>query len=204
MRTADAEHLLTRLAEHPERRRCLTHIERIPPREGRTAAWPSWADPRLIEHLRARGIERPWTHQALAAAHARAGHHVVVATGTASGKSLAYLLPALTAIGAREVLPAPSISAYPSVNQDVALVVDREVPAAELLGTVRRGAGELLESAEVFDVYEGKGIPDGKKSVAIALRFRAPDRTLTAEEASQAREDAVAGAREAHGAELRG
>ncbi|MBD4386034.1 hypothetical protein GUH10_30130, partial [Xanthomonas citri pv. citri] len=78
------------------------------------------------------------------------------------------------------------ISGYPAATQDVALVVDGSVTAAQLLETVRRGAGELLESADVFDVYAGTGIPEGKKSVAIALRFRAPDRTLTADEASQA------------------
>ena len=98
---------------------------------------------------------------------------------------------------------AQPISGYPAATQDVALVVDGSVTAAQLLETVRRGAGELLESADVFDVYAGTGIPEGKKSVAIALRFRAPDRTLTADEASQAREAAVAAARDAHGAEIR-
>ncbi|RLZ03395.1 phenylalanine--tRNA ligase subunit beta, partial [Kocuria tytonicola] len=98
---------------------------------------------------------------------------------------------------------AQPISGYPAATQDVALVVPSEVAAADLLDTVRRGAGELLESAEIFDVYAGKGIPEGDKSVAIALRFRAPDRTLTADEASEAREAAVAAARREHGAEIR-
>jgi phenylalanyl-tRNA synthetase beta chain len=56
----------------------------------------------------------------------------------------------------------------------------------------------------VFDVYQGAGIEEGRKSVAFALRFRAPDRTLTADEASAAREAAVAVAAERHGAVLRG
>ncbi|GEC99664.1 phenylalanine--tRNA ligase beta subunit [Kocuria varians] len=98
---------------------------------------------------------------------------------------------------------AQAISGYPAATQDVALVVDAQVPAARLLETVRRGAGELLETAEVFDVYDGTGIPEGKKSVAIALRFRAPDRTLTADEASEARENAVEAARREHDAEIR-
>ncbi|RKQ33317.1 phenylalanine--tRNA ligase subunit beta [Kocuria tytonis] len=98
---------------------------------------------------------------------------------------------------------AQPISGYPPATQDVALVVDRDVPAARLLDTVRRGAGELLEAAEVFDVYTGTGIPEGKKSVAVALRFRAEDRTLTADEASQARQNAVAAAHREHGAEIR-
>ena len=56
----------------------------------------------------------------------------------------------------------------------------------------------------MFDVYSGTGVEDGKKSVAIAMRFRASDRTLTADEASEARTAAVAAAEAAHGAQLRG
>ena len=71
-------------------------------------------------------------------------------------------------------------------------------------GPIREGAGELVEDVRVFDVYQGPGIEEGRKSVAFALRFRAPDRTLTADEASAAREAAVAVAAERHGAVLRG
>ncbi|HEX6247919.1 MAG TPA: DEAD/DEAH box helicase [Nocardioidaceae bacterium] len=76
----------------------LTHLEVLPPRPARTAAWPTWADERLVEAWRARGIDQPWTHQRVAADAAHAGRNVVVSTGTASGKSLAYLLPALTSV----------------------------------------------------------------------------------------------------------
>ncbi len=76
----------------------LTHLEILPPRVGRPCAWPSWTDERLVEAWRARGIERPWTHQSAAAEAAYAGRHVVISTGTASGKSLAYLMPALTSV----------------------------------------------------------------------------------------------------------
>ena len=58
-------------------------------------------------------------------------------------------------------------------TQDVALVVPQEVPAEEVLAALREGAGELLEDVALFDVYAGKGIEDGKKSLAFSLRFRA-------------------------------
>jgi phenylalanyl-tRNA synthetase beta chain len=99
--------------------------------------------------------------------------------------------------------PAPVVSPYPPVLQDVALVVDATVPAAEVTATLRRGAGELLEDVRLFDVYTGDQISAGKRSLAFALRFRAADRTLTVAEASAARDAAVAAAIETHGAALR-
>jgi phenylalanyl-tRNA synthetase beta chain len=100
---------------------------------------------------------------------------------------------------------APSISTFPVATQDVALVVDRPVPAAEVEAALRAGAGELLESIRLFDVYENaEQLGDGRKSLAYALRFRAADRTLTVDEASAARDAAVALAGERTGAVLRG
>ena len=84
------------------------------------------------------------------------------------------------------------LSGYPAATQDVALVVDDAVPAATVEAALRAGAGELLEDLRLFDVYTGSQVGDGRRSLAYALRFRAPDRTLTAEEASAARESAVA------------
>lgn len=83
-------------------------------------------------------------------------------------------------------------------------MVDEAVPGAEVEGALRDGAGELLESLRLFDVFTGEQIGAGKKSLAYALRFRAADRTLTAEEASAARDAAVAAAVERTGAVLRG
>ena len=74
----------------------VRHIEVVPARVGRTTAWPAWADPGLVQALGARGVTAPWTHQVEAAGLAHDGQHVVLSTGTASGKSLAYLLPALS------------------------------------------------------------------------------------------------------------
>ncbi|WP_405919173.1 phenylalanine--tRNA ligase subunit beta [Streptomyces longwoodensis] len=100
---------------------------------------------------------------------------------------------------------APGISTFPVATQDVALVVDQPVPAAEVEAALREGAGELLEAIRLFDVYENEEqLGDGKKSLAYALRFRAADRTLTVDEASAARDAAVALAGERTGAVLRG
>ncbi|MFD9391354.1 phenylalanine--tRNA ligase subunit beta [Streptomyces sp. NPDC060000] len=100
---------------------------------------------------------------------------------------------------------APSISAFPVATQDVALVVDTFVPHADVEAALREGAGELLEGIRLFDVYENaEQLGDGRKSLAYALRFRAGDRTLTVDEASAARDAAVALAGERTGAVLRG
>jgi phenylalanyl-tRNA synthetase beta chain len=92
------------------------------------------------------------------------------------------------------------ISAFPVAKEDVALIVDHEVPAAAVERALRTGAGPLLESVWLFDVYTGPQIGEGKKSLAYALRFRAPDRTLTDAEAAAARDAAVAAAAEFTGA----
>ncbi|MFG2192299.1 phenylalanine--tRNA ligase subunit beta [Streptomyces sp. NPDC048639] len=99
---------------------------------------------------------------------------------------------------------APYVSTFPVATQDVALVVDTDVPASEVEAALHAGAGELLESLRLFDVFTGEQIGEGKKSLAYALRFRAPDRTLTVDEASAARDAAVAAAAERAGAALRG
>ncbi|KNB49750.1 phenylalanine--tRNA ligase subunit beta [Streptomyces caatingaensis] len=99
---------------------------------------------------------------------------------------------------------APRISTFPVATQDVALVVDASVPAGQVEAALRSGAGELLESLRLFDVFTGEQLGEGKKSLAYALRFRAADRTLTADEASAARDAAVAAAVERTGAVLRG
>ncbi|GDY81857.1 hypothetical protein SAVCW2_10560 [Streptomyces avermitilis] len=101
------------------------------------------------------------------------------------------------------VVKGPRISTFPVATQDVALVVDKTVPHADVEAALREGAGELLESIRLFDVYESEQLGAGKKSLAYALRFRAADRTLTVEEASTARDAAVALAAERTGAALR-
>ena len=102
-----------------------------------------------------------------------------------------------------EPTPAPVVSTFPVATQDVALVVPAEVAAADVEAALRAGAGELLESLRLFDVYEGAQVGEGRRSLAYALRFRAPDRTLTVEETTAARDAAVAEASRRTGAVLR-
>jgi phenylalanyl-tRNA synthetase beta chain len=80
------------------------------------------------------------------------------------------------------------VISYPAVHQDVAVVVDEGVPAAEVRSAVLEGGGELLRSAEVFDLYRGEQVGEGRKSLALRLSFRAADRTLTDEEVAERRE----------------
>jgi phenylalanyl-tRNA synthetase beta chain len=79
------------------------------------------------------------------------------------------------------------LSPYPLVVQDIAVVVDDEVLAADVQAAVREGGGDLLERAALFDVYRGEQLGEGKKSLALRLEFRAPDRTLTDDEVAERR-----------------
>jgi phenylalanyl-tRNA synthetase beta chain len=96
-----------------------------------------------------------------------------------------------------------AISSYPAATQDLSLVVGVDVAAGDLLETVREGAGDLLESVRLVDDYRGTGLPEASKSLTFALRFRADDRTLTAAEATEAKQGAVRLAGERSGATLR-
>ncbi|MCW2599068.1 MAG: box helicase domain protein [Frankiales bacterium] len=90
--------LLQRLLLDPTRRERVTHVEHVPARVGRRADWPVWVPQLLVDRLALQGVPAPWEHQAAAADLARGGQSVVISTGTASGKSLAYLLPVLSAL----------------------------------------------------------------------------------------------------------
>lgn len=83
---------------------------------------------------------------------------------------------------AKEALAFVEIPRFPAITRDLAFVLDREIESFSLLQVVKKAGGRLLESAEIFDVYQGKGIPSDKKSIAIALAFRTKDRTLTDDE----------------------
>lgn len=98
------------------------------------------------------------------------------------------------------VSPKP-VGVMPAAVQDIALIVDASVSAAQLSDALKAGAGELLESIELFDRYDKIG--DGKVSLAFTLTFRAPDRTLKSDEVSAAREAAAAEAQKRHGATVR-
>lgn len=147
VRRGRAHELLRELSEPLTRRSCLTHVEDLPRREGRTGRFPEWTDPRLIEHLRAQGITAPWIHQEQAARLAHEGRHVVLSTATASGKSLAYLLPALTAIGARERDPEQRRASVLYLSPTKALAADQMTSIVALA----EGAGIRDARVAAFD-----------------------------------------------------
>jgi phenylalanyl-tRNA synthetase beta chain len=103
--------------------------------------------------------------------------------------NLDILVAAAQAVGP---VHAPVVSPYPAATVDVALVVDSDVPAADVESALRQGAGQLLEALRLFDVYAGPQVGEGRRSLAYSLRLRAADRTLTDVEVLAARDNAVA------------
>ncbi len=101
MSSSRLEGLVERLTSAPGRAERLTHLEVLPARSARTVAWPAWVDLGVADAWQRTGVRDLWQHQAEAADLAHTGVHTVLSTGTASGKSLGYLLPALTAISTR-------------------------------------------------------------------------------------------------------
>ena len=153
--------LLATLTAAPGRADRVRHVEVVPARSGRTVEWPDWVDTELRARFAAVGIAAPWSHQVEAAAHAWAGHAVVVATGTASGKSLAYLLPALTAArqGAARTLylsPTKALAADQlralealAVPEVLAATYDGDTPI-EARDVARAHAGYLLSNPDML------------------------------------------------------
>jgi phenylalanyl-tRNA synthetase beta chain len=184
---------------------------------GRAASWEdAVAAGRLVG--RAAGVELRVTKAELAPWHPgrcaalRVGDWIVGHAGELHPKVVeAMELPARTCavelnldgIPLLDDRPAPRISPYPPISVDVALVAGADVPAAELADALADGAGELVEDVRLFDVYAGEQVGEGRRSLAYTLRFRAPDRTLTSEEANSARDAAVAVAADRYGVTLR-
>jgi len=139
------------------------------------------------------------------AGHAGELHPRVVAAYGLPPRTCAFELDfaVLSAAAETAQVRGPSLSAYPLATQDVALVVPAGVPAADVAAALASGAGDLLEDVRLFDVYTGMQLAGDQKSLAYTLRFRAPDRTLTAAEITGARDAAVAEAARRVGAVLR-
>ena len=121
-----------------------------------------------------------------------------------SGRVAAYELD-LDAIAAAvgEPVSAEPVHTMTAATQDVSLVVKTEIPAADVEAALIEGAGDLLEHARLVDIYRGEGLPAGTRSLTFALRFRAPDRTLTQAEATEAKQAGVARAADLFGAAIR-
>jgi phenylalanyl-tRNA synthetase beta chain len=142
--------------------------------------------------------------------HAGELHPTVVAAHALPARASAFEvdLDVLLAAAPRTAAVAHEVSTFPVAKEDVALVVPAEVPVADVLDAVRTGAaastaGDVLESARLFDVYAGEQVGDGLRSLAFALRLRAADRTLTADETAAVRAAVVAEAERRFGATLR-
>jgi phenylalanyl-tRNA synthetase beta chain len=135
-----------------------------------------------------------------AVAHAGELHPRIVAKYGLPERSVAFAV-ALSALPDSQLVRPTTVGTMPAALQDVALIVEAGITAAEVEAALRVGAGELLESITLFDRYDKLG--DGKISLAFSLVFRAPDRTLTGAEVTEMRESAVAAAVKATGAVLR-
>ncbi|WNB84821.1 phenylalanine--tRNA ligase subunit beta [Cellulomonas sp. ATA003] len=138
--------------------------------------------------------------------HAGELHPQVLARLDLPARSVAWEVDLDVLLGAapREPLQALPVSTFPVGKEDLALVVDADVPAGDVEAAVRDGAGDLLEEVRLFDVFTGPQVGEGKKSLAFSLRLRAADRTLTAADAAAVRDAAVAEAGRRTGAVLRG
>jgi phenylalanyl-tRNA synthetase beta chain len=168
---------------------------------------------KLVEFARAEAVLAPYLHPGKAASIMASGRTIgflgelhpreALRLGIANQCALfeldfAYLIayrPPLTAVAAPP--------RFPAVRRDMALVLDRGVLAKSALQTVTRIDAPLLESVELFDAYEGGSVPAGKKSLALACRYRAKDRTLTDEEVNRAHAKVVEQTLASLGAELR-
>lgn len=165
-------------------------------------------------HLEAATDHAPW-HPGRCARLCTADGAVVGYAGELAPKVLTTLglpartvafevdLDAMLTAAPHEPVQIAQLATYPPVKEDIALVVGEDVAAAQVLATVREAGGPLLEQVHLFDRYHGEAIGVGKVSLAFALRFRAPDRTLTAAETAEIREQMVALAAQRFGAELR-
>jgi phenylalanyl-tRNA synthetase beta chain len=96
------------------------------------------------------------------------------------------------------------LTSFPALRLDLAVTLNDDVPAASVVATARKAAGKLLTDVRVFDLYRGAQVGEGRKSLALGLTFRAPDRTLSDEDVAPLREKIVAELAAQHGGELRG
>lgn len=221
------EAALTRLPQEKPRLAFVLHGNRTPSAWNRAAEKTDFYDAKgvldaVFERL---GLDGKISYEAAQPEHFHPGRTAAVKLSTGSGaETIGYvgqLHPDLQReldLGdtfAAEISLAPlyeladgaivyrPLPRYPAVERDLAVVVGREIAGESLLDAIRSAAGELLESSCVFDVYTGERLGADKKSVAIALVYRHPERTLTDEEVAEAHGRALAKLEQSFGAELR-
>ncbi|MGH3675802.1 MAG: DEAD/DEAH box helicase [Mycobacterium sp.] len=127
----------------------LRHVADLPPRHGRPRAWPHWVDPDVVRAFNDRGIGEPWSHQSEAANLAHDGRHVVLSTGTASGKSLAYQLPILTTLANDHRARALYLSPTKALGHDQLRTAQALTEAVASLGDVAPSAYDGDSPSEV-------------------------------------------------------
>jgi DEAD/DEAH box helicase domain-containing protein len=132
--------------EHP-----LRHVADLEPHRARTQPWPAWADPAVVAAFVDRGITQPWSHQVAGADAAHSGRHVVLSTGTASGKSLAYQLPILTAMATNPRARALYLSPTKALGHD-------QLRAAQFLTDAVAGLGNVAPAA-----YDGDSSTEARR-----------------------------------------
>jgi phenylalanyl-tRNA synthetase beta chain len=148
--------------------------------EPATAAVPFLHPGRAAAIVTADGIELGWLGEL---------HPLVLREWELDGPAAGFELDVdlLHELAGSRLVTYSDVTSFPAVLQDIAVIVPDEVPAARLAEVVRAGAGDLLTSLDVFDLYRGEQVGEGNKSLALRLEFRAPDRTLTDEEVAARR-----------------
>jgi DEAD/DEAH box helicase domain-containing protein len=149
MASFGSELLTVALAGTPSDERPLRHVAELPARSGRPHEWPDWAEPDVVRAFADRGIVAPWSHQFEAAEQAHAGRHVVVSTGTASGKSLAYQLPVLNALATDPNARVLYLSPTKALGHDQLRAAHALITAVARLGDVAPTAYDGDSPAEV-------------------------------------------------------
>ena len=120
-----------------------------------------------------------------------------------NGKVYGFEIASDLIVELAQVIKAPDFSSMPVVKEDLAFVVEKSVTAIEVIETIKKSSGDLLESVRLFDVYEGSNLGEDKKSLAFSLRFRAFDRTLNSEEMSTLRGQIIEAVHQRHRGSLR-
>jgi phenylalanyl-tRNA synthetase beta chain len=166
-----------------------------------------------IERFRVRAADSPWLQPGRSAEVLIGGevigwlgevHPLVLQRFDADAPVTAFELDfTRLARAARAIKPLVEPPRFPAIQHDLALVVDESTTAEKVEQALRSAGGKLLESVRLFDVYRGKGVPEGKKSLAFSLTYRVADRTLTTEEIDSAHEKLVRKVVSAVQAELR-
>jgi phenylalanyl-tRNA synthetase beta chain len=197
----------------PDERECLAAIRAGLDAEGAVAAWQVVADTLAVADATVVNAEVPGLHPT------RSGHIVVAGEAVGElgeidpevlarhdiGERVAWLQVDLTRLLAlpHGDRPYRLVSRFPSSDIDLAFDVADPVPVTAVEATVRTAAADLLDSLQLFDVFRGAPVGEGRRSLAFSLRLQAPDRTLTDDEVQGVRQAVIAAVEQAHDAKLR-